>query len=72
MIGRQLCDAVGCQSLQELDIRYKDIYSCFPVAVTVACRELGLECSDGATLTCTGGLPFHGGPGSNYRWVNGS
>lgn len=47
-------------------IGYKDIYSCFPVAVSVVARELGFEATDGHQLTLTGGLPFHGGPGSNY------
>lgn len=48
------------------DIRFFDLYSCFPVAVQVACRELGIHGKDGRQLTLTGGLPYHGGPGSNY------
>lgn len=47
-------------------IAHKDIYSCFPVAVSVVARELGFDATDGKELTQTGGLPFHGGPGSNY------
>lgn len=47
-------------------VAHKDIYSCFPVAVSVVARELGFEATDGKELTLTGGLPFHGGPGSNY------
>jgi acetyl-CoA C-acetyltransferase len=45
-----------------------DIYSCFPVAVEQACRCLGLDpdTTDVSRLTATGGLPYHGGPGSNY------
>ena len=45
-----------------------DIYSCFPVAVEQACLGLGLDPSatNAARLTQTGGLPYHGGPGSNY------
>jgi acetyl-CoA C-acetyltransferase len=49
----------------EKDIQLFDIYSCFPVAVQVACKELGVNPKRGA-LTVTGGLPYHGGPGSNY------
>eukprot|EP00928_Gymnodinium_smaydae_P065748 TRINITY_DN48844_c0_g1_i1.p1 TRINITY_DN48844_c0_g1~~TRINITY_DN48844_c0_g1_i1.p1 ORF type:complete len:578 (+),score=28.22 TRINITY_DN48844_c0_g1_i1:153-1736(+) len=46
-----------------------DIYSCFPSAVEVAVRELGIRAevaSDPRKLTLTGGLSFHGGPGANY------
>jgi len=47
------------------DLDFLDIYSCFPVAVQVACKELGVAW-DSKKLTVTGGLPYHGGPGSNY------
>ena len=43
-----------------------DLYSCFPCAVNVARRHLGLEDGDPRPLTQTGGLGFFGGPGSNY------
>ncbi len=44
-----------------------DLYSCFPAAVQLAARELGLPLDDPARpLTCTGGLTFFGGPGNNY------
>jgi acetyl-CoA C-acetyltransferase len=43
-----------------------DLYSCFPSAVSVARRELGLSDGDPRPLTLTGGLGFFGGPGSNY------
>jgi acetyl-CoA C-acetyltransferase len=45
-----------------------DIYSCFPVAVEQACDCVGLnpETTDVTRMTQTGGLPYHGGPGSNY------
>ncbi len=40
-----------------------DLYSCFPSAVAIAARELGLPVGDpGRPLTCTGGLTFFGGP----------
>ena len=43
-----------------------DLYSCFPVAVEVGARELGLDLDDPRGLTITGGLPYAGGPGNNY------
>merc|ERR1712176_1652394 len=48
------------------NVHFFDIYSCFPSAVQIACREIGIDYSDGYKLTVTGGLPFHGGPGNNY------
>ncbi|CDO30848.1 thiolase C-terminal domain-containing protein [Mycolicibacterium porcinum] len=49
------------------DIRYADLYSCFPSAVQIAAGELGLPLDDAAmALTVTGGLTFGGGPGNNY------
>ncbi|MEZ5549856.1 MAG: acetyl-CoA acetyltransferase [Pseudomonadales bacterium] len=41
-----------------------DVYSCFPVAVQVAAREIGLD--QQKPLTVTGGLTFAGGPLNNY------
>ncbi len=43
-----------------------DLYSCFPCAVTVARKQLGLGDDDERELTQSGGLGFFGGPGSNY------
>ncbi len=48
------------------DMRYFDIYSCFPSAVQIACNELGIPLDDPRGLTLTGGLPYFGGPGNNY------
>lgn len=49
------------------DLDYVDLYSCFPSAVQVAARELGLPVGDpGRPLTVTGGLTFAGGPWNNY------
>lgn len=49
------------------DLGPVDLYSCFPSAVQLAARELGLPVDDpGRPLTCTGGLTFFGGPGNNY------
>jgi acetyl-CoA C-acetyltransferase len=43
-----------------------DFYSCFPVAVEMACDELGLAEDDPRGFTVTGGLPYAGGPGNGY------
>ena len=43
-----------------------DLYSCFPVAVELACEALGLGADDPRPLTLTGGLAFGGGPGNAY------
>jgi acetyl-CoA C-acetyltransferase len=49
------------------DLGPVDLYSCFPAAVELAARELGLPLDDpDRPLTCTGGLTFFGGPGNNY------
>jgi acetyl-CoA C-acetyltransferase len=48
------------------DVDAFDFYSCFPVAVEIACQELGLAEDDPRGLTVTGGLPYAGGPASNY------
>lgn len=49
------------------EIAHVDIYSCFPSAVQIAARELGLAIDEpGRPLTVTGGLTFAGGPGNNY------
>ena len=49
------------------DLDFVDVYSCFPSAVQVAARELGLPLADAARpLTVTGGLTFAGGPWNNY------
>jgi acetyl-CoA C-acetyltransferase len=48
------------------DVQLFDLYSCFPSAVEIARRELGLAEDDPRELTVTGGLAFFGGPGNNY------
>jgi len=45
------------------EVEHLDVYSCFPSAVQLACRELGIEFD--RTLTVYGGLPFAGGPWNN-------
>ena len=48
------------------DVQIFDLYSCFPSAVQFAIDALGLDPTDPRPLTVTGGLPYHGGPSSNY------
>lgn len=48
------------------DVALFDLYSCFPSAVQIAADSLGLSLEDDRRLTVTGGLPYFGGPGSNY------
>ncbi|HEY6979866.1 acetyl-CoA acetyltransferase [Reyranella sp.] len=48
------------------DIAAFDLYSCFPSAVEVAMKEIGLVENDPRPISITGGLPFFGGPGNNY------
>ncbi|MBA3282139.1 MAG: acetyl-CoA acetyltransferase [Acidimicrobiia bacterium] len=46
------------------DLAHVDVYSCFPSAVQIAAREIGLGTD--RPLTVTGGLSFAGGPWNNY------
>jgi len=46
------------------ELSYVDLYSCFPSAVQIAARELGL--AETSQLTVTGGLTFGGGPMMSY------
>jgi acetyl-CoA C-acetyltransferase len=48
------------------DVAHLDLYSCFGSSIRFAQDALGLSADDGRSLTVTGGLPFAGGPGSNY------
>lgn len=43
-----------------------DLYSCFGSAVQFARDALGLSAEDTRPFSVTGGLPYHGGPSSNY------
>lgn len=49
------------------NIESLDLYSCFPCAVSIAKKMLGLSENDPRPLTQTGGLGFFGGPGNNYN-----
>jgi acetyl-CoA C-acetyltransferase len=48
------------------DAAYFDLYSCFASSVNFALDALGMSEDDPRGVTQTGGLPYHGGPGSNY------
>ncbi|MEQ9144632.1 MAG: acetyl-CoA acetyltransferase [Parvibaculaceae bacterium] len=48
------------------DIDLIDLYSCFPSAVQIGMKELGIADDDPRDLTVTGGLPYFGGAGNNY------
>ncbi len=48
------------------DVAYFDLYSCFASSVCFALDALGISEDDARPVTQTGGLPYHGGPGSNY------
>ena len=61
--ARRLFEATG---LAVDDIDYLDLYSCFPSAVQIARNALAIAEDDPRPLTVTGGLAYHGGPGSNY------
>ena len=48
------------------DVAGLDLYACFPSSVEVARDSFAIAAADLLPLTLTGGLPYHGGPGSNY------
>jgi acetyl-CoA C-acetyltransferase len=52
--------------IDQKDLSFIDLYSCFPSAVELACRELGIAEDDPRGLTVTGGLPYFGGAGNDY------
>ena len=61
-----LTGALDAAGREVSDIRYFDLYSCFPIVVLEARETLGIPASDPRALTQTGGLPYFGGPGNNY------
>lgn len=54
-------------NLQIDEIESLDLYSCFPCAVSIAKKMIGINDTDPRALTQTGGLGFFGGPGNNYN-----
>jgi acetyl-CoA C-acetyltransferase len=61
LVGQRIFELAGVDAQA---LAHVDLYSCFPSAVQVAARELGLE--ETRPLTVTGGLTFGGGPLNNY------
>jgi len=60
----ELAFSMAGKSIDDIDIL--DVYSCFPSAVEIACKELGIAEDDPRGLTVTGGLVYFGGPGNSY------
>ncbi|HLX89373.1 MAG TPA: hypothetical protein VKR22_13070, partial [Acidimicrobiales bacterium] len=58
--------ALGAAGIGADDVGAFDLYSCFPSSIEVARDAFGIVPGDTRQLTLTGGLPYHGGPGSNY------
>lgn len=61
-----LFSALNNSASEMKGIDYIDFYSCFPVAVEMACEMSGLDINDRRGFTVTGGLPYAGGPASAY------
>lgn len=58
--------ALTMAGLHQEEITFFDLYSCFGSAVQFARDALNLADTDPRPISLTGGLPYHGGPGSNY------
>lgn len=58
------CRVLELAGLSINDIDLVDLYSCFPSAVQLGAKSLGLDIN--GQLTRTGGLQFGGGPWNNY------
>jgi acetyl-CoA C-acetyltransferase len=65
-LGRAATEALARAGTTLAALHAMDFYSCFPVAVEMACEMLGLSEEDPRGFTVTGGLPYAGGPGNNY------
>ena len=62
-----LGDAAAAHLQQPLSqVKYAEVYSCFPAAVRVQQRELGLAQDQAPTLI--GGMAFAGGPFNNFTY----
>jgi acetyl-CoA C-acetyltransferase len=65
-LGRAAHGALAEAGVALDDVALFDLYSCFPVALEMACEALGIAEDDPRGLSVTGGLPYAGGPGNNY------
>ena len=59
--GRRLAERTG---IAPAAADVLEVYSCFPAAVRMQCRELGID--PHRSLTVTGGMAFAGGPLNNF------
>lgn len=59
-------DALSQANLTLDQIDFFDFYSCFPCMPRLSRHVLGISQEDKRPMTVTGGLPYFGGPGSNY------
>ncbi|MEZ5244161.1 MAG: hypothetical protein R2707_03625 [Acidimicrobiales bacterium] len=59
-------EALAMAGLDTAQIDVFDFYSCFGSAVQFAQDAFGLAADDPRPITLTGGLPYHGGPSSNF------
>jgi len=59
-------DALSQAGIGIDDVAHLDLYSCFASSVLFATDALGIDPLGDRELTVTGGLPYHGGPASNY------
>jgi acetyl-CoA C-acetyltransferase len=60
------CLALKQAGLSLHDIGVFDLYSCFPSALEISRRAIGISEDDPRDLSVTGGLAYFGGPGNNY------
>jgi acetyl-CoA C-acetyltransferase len=65
-LGRAARGALGEAGVSVDGLAHLDLYSCFPVALELACEALGIGEDDARGLSVTGGLPYAGGPGNDY------
>ncbi|MFE3455435.1 acetyl-CoA synthetase [Nonomuraea sp. NPDC059194] len=65
-LGAAAATAFSRAGLSLDDLVALDVYSCFAVALRMACDALKLDPLDRRGLTVTGGLPYAGGPASGY------
>lgn len=65
-MGAASAEALRNAGIGADDVAHLDLYSCFGSSVNFAKDALGIADDDARPLTVTGGLPYHGGAGSNY------
>jgi len=56
--------ALALAETEAARIEYAELYSCFPAAVQIFARGIGMDMN--RSLTVTGGMPFAGGPLNNF------